>query len=326
MAPDLQAPVRIGEVLVGKYRVERVLGVGGMGVVVEAMHLDLDRRVALKFMLGQVAADHDAVARFMREGKAAARLRSEHVAQILDVGRLDSGALYMVMEFLDGRDLSALIKDEGPQPVERAVSFVVQASAAVAEAHAVGIVHRDLKPANLFLSTRPDGTPLVKVIDFGISKLVDGSEHARQDSNLTATGAFVGSPAYMSPEQMRNSKLVDARSDIWALGIILYELLSANAPFDADSLPGLVAAIAMAPAVDVRKHRPDLPPGLAAAVMRCLHKDPAERFQSIGELVRGLEPFAAAEDGGLIASIMRLQRTASMGGGVEPSRGRSLGA
>lgn len=305
-------PVSAGQVLAGKYRVERVLGVGGMGVVVEALHLDLERRVALKFMLGEAASNGEAVARFMREGRAAARLRSEHVAQVLDVGRLETGEPYMVMEYLDGLDLSALIKAEGPQAPDRAVSLVLQACEAVSEAHAVGIVHRDLKPSNLFLANRPDGTPLVKVLDFGISKVARVSGSNQQEASMTSTSAMLGSPAYMSPEQVRSAKNVDARTDIWALGIILYELLTAQAPFDADSLPGLIAAIISDPPVAVDRRRAALPPGLSAIVMRCLEKDPANRFDSVAALARALEPFAFADDAALVARIIRLQKSAGL--------------
>lgn len=308
-----QSPVKIGEVLAEKYRVERVLGVGGMGVVVEATHLDLQKRVALKFMLkGTGDPGGEAVARFMREGRAAAGLHSEHVARVLDVGRLDTGEPYMVMEFLEGRDLSDLIRGDGPQPVDRAVSYVLQACEAIAEAHARGIVHRDLKPSNLFLTQRADGVALVKVLDFGISKVARAQGDHAAEASMTNTRAILGSPSYMSPEQVRSSKNVDARTDIWALGIILYELLSAKPPFDADSLPGLIAAIISDRPVPVSSRRSDLPPGLATAIMRCLDKDPDKRFESVAAFARALEPFAEPEDVALVTRIVRMQKTAGL--------------
>jgi eukaryotic-like serine/threonine-protein kinase len=237
--------VQVGDVLAEKYRIERILGVGGMGVVVQATHLDLEQRVAIKWMLSQVSSHGESVGRFLREGKAAARLTSEHVARVMDVGRLDGGEPYMVMEYLQGQDLSNVIKTEGPRQPELAVDYVLQACEAIAEAHAQGIVHRDIKPSNLFLTRRADGTPLVKVLDFGISKLSSkpGEEAV---ASMTSTTALLGSPAYMSPEQMRSAKNVDTRCDIWALGMVLYELLAAAPPFEAETLAGLIAAITSA--------------------------------------------------------------------------------
>ena len=209
--------VEQGDVLAGKYRVDRVLGVGGMGVVVAATHLQLEERVALKFMLPEAYGDPDLAARFTREARAAVKLKSEHVARVLDVGTLDTGAPYIVMEYLDGTDLADELHKKGPLPVHEAAEYVLQACDALAEAHALGIVHRDLKPANLFLTRRGDGSPLVKLLDFGISKT-----SAFNDAGvaMTKTAAMMGSALYMSPEQMTSPKDVDARADVWALGTI----------------------------------------------------------------------------------------------------------
>src|SRR4051812_480796 len=213
--------VYAGQILGGKYRVDRVLGAGGMGMVVAATHLQLDERIAIKFLLPEALRNPEAVARFGREAKAAVKIRGEHVARVIDVGSFENGAPYMVMEHLDGRDLSSFIHERGAMPMSDAVDAVLQACEALAEAHALGIVHRDLKPANLFLTRRPDGTPSIKVLDFGISKLTaPGADHS-----MTKTSAVMGSPLYMSPEQMTASRGVDARTDIWALGVVLYELL-----------------------------------------------------------------------------------------------------
>src|SRR3954470_13666053 len=214
-----EAPVQEGEILAGKYRVERVLGVGGMGVVVAATHLQLDERVAIKFLVPDALSSDEAVARFAREARAAVKIKSEHVARVIDVGTLDNGAPYMVMEYLEGGDLSRVLQAQGPLPVEDAVEYVLQACEAIAHAHVLGIVHRDLKPANLFLTKRNDGSQSVKVLDFGISKVLSGNSGASSsDAAMTRTRAVMGSPLYMSPEQMTSTRDVDGRTDIWALG------------------------------------------------------------------------------------------------------------
>jgi serine/threonine-protein kinase len=286
-------PVQEGQVLAGKYRIERILGVGGMGVVVSALHLQLDERVALKFLLPEALTNPEAVARFAREARAAVKIKSVHVARVSDVGTLETGAPYMVMEFLQGQDLSAVIRDRGALPYADAVDLVLQACEALSEAHALGIVHRDLKPANLFLITAADGSPCIKVLDFGISKIIsaDSSGH---DYGMTKTHAIIGSPLYMSPEQMQSSRDVDGRSDIWAVGIILFELLAARPPFLADTMPQLCAAILQGAAPSPRQYRPDLPPGLEAAILRCLEKDRTLRFANVGELAAALAPFGTS--------------------------------
>ncbi|HEY3664483.1 MAG TPA: serine/threonine-protein kinase, partial [Polyangiaceae bacterium] len=212
--------VREGDVLAGKFRIERVLGQGAMGVVVAATHIQLDERVALKFLLPEALANADAVARFAREARAAVKIKSEHVVRVSDVGTLESGSPYMVMEYLQGQDLSEWMTNHGTLNVSDAVEFLLQACEALAEAHALGIVHRDLKPANLFVTARRDGTPCIKVLDFGISKFTAPGSNL----NMTKTSTIMGSPLYMSPEQLSSTRTVDARTDIWALGVILFEL------------------------------------------------------------------------------------------------------
>jgi serine/threonine protein kinase len=206
--------VKPGEILAGKYQVERVLGVGGMGVVVAAHHIQLDEKVALKFLLPDALKNTEALARFEREARAAVKIKSEHIARVIDVGKLDSGSPYMVMEYLEGGDLSGMLSKTGKLPVEQAVDFVLQASEAIAEAHALGIVHRDLKPANLFCIRRRDGQLAIKVLDFGISK-VTKTGSMPDSMSMTKTTAVIGSPVYMSPEQMQSSKGVDLRTDVW---------------------------------------------------------------------------------------------------------------
>jgi serine/threonine-protein kinase len=284
------AGVSAGEILAGKYRVDRVLGVGGMGVVVAAHHLQLDDKVAIKFLLPQAMSNSDAVARFDREARAAVRIRSEHVARVIDVGNLENGAPYMVMEYLEGRDLSQWLSQNGRLPVQQAVDFLLQACEAIAEAHAMGIVHRDLKPANLYCIRRPDGALSIKVLDFGISKLTDPTGGGM---GMTKTQAIMGSPYYMSPEQMESSKAVDPRADIWALGVILYELITGRVPFQGEAITELVLHIVTAqPPPIAAQLRPDVPVALEQVILRCLEKDRSRRFNDVAELARALIPFS----------------------------------
>jgi serine/threonine-protein kinase len=283
------ASVKPGDLLASKYRVERILGQGSMGVVVAARHEQLGFAVALKFML-PVAFHHEgAEERFLREARAAGRLRSEHVARVMDFGTLDDGAPYIVMEFLEGNDLQQVLEDRGRLPASEAVEYVLQACKGMEEAHAQGIVHRDLKPQNLFLTRRPDGTPLVKVLDFGISKLIGGDA---QSLSMTSSAALLGSPLYMAPEQIRSSKSVDARADVYSLGVILYQLLTGTFPIVAESLGDLFEQVFTKTIPPVLSHAPDVPAELDAVVMRCLGRTPETRFTGAGELAAALLPFA----------------------------------
>ncbi|MFT3765795.1 MAG: protein kinase [Minicystis sp.] len=278
-------PVRPGDVLAGKYRVDRILGKGNMGVVVAATHVELGQRVALKFMLGQ--PDPEGRERFLREARAVVRLKSHHVARVLDVGTLEDGAPYIVMEFLEGRDLAAILTAGGPLPVDRAVEYVLHACEAVGEAHAAGIVHRDLKPANLFLTHDVSGAPCVKVLDFGISKLSGGVE-------LTQDAQALGSPLYMSPEQMNSSRDVDARADVWALGVTLYQLVAGKTPFHADTVQALCARVLFGAPTPLAELLRAPPPGLEAAILRCIQRDVDRRCRNVAELAASLAPFAPA--------------------------------
>jgi serine/threonine-protein kinase len=276
-----------GQIVAGKYEVERVLGQGGMGTVISAVHVHLRERVAIKVLSREAAVQTEATSRFMREARAAARIKSEHVAKVSDVGTLTDGTPYIVMEYLEGFDLADTLAQRGPLPVDEAIELVLQACEALAEAHSLGIVHRDLKPANLFLTHRADGTPSIKVLDFGISKVTHpGTSQA--EAALTHTTTIMGSPLYMSPEQIRATRGVDLRTDIWSLGVILYELLTGEAPFLGQTLPDISVKIAVEPPPPLRTKRPELSGLLEAVVLKCLEKDRENRFRTLGEFALAL--------------------------------------
>jgi eukaryotic-like serine/threonine-protein kinase len=283
-------PVAVGEVIAGKYRVERVIGSGGMGMVVAAWHVQLDQLVAVKLLHSETAGSGDATERFRREARAAARIRCEHVARVIDIGIWTGGIPYIVMEYLDGNDLAAELAARGPLPAEECVDYVMQAIEALAEAHAVGIVHRDLKPGNLFLAQRPDGGRLLKVLDFGISK----HAAAAGEAALTRTSSLIGSPLYMSPEQMRSARTVDARADIWSLGAIMFELLSGRTPFGGETVIEACTAILNDELPSLSALRPDVSPHLEAVIVRCLQKDRNDRYPSIGDLATDLANYSPA--------------------------------
>ncbi len=307
---QLAAGVRAGDVLAGKYRVERVLGVGGMGVVVAAHHMQLDEKVAIKFLLPEMLGHAEAVGRFAREARAAVKIKSEHVARVLDVGTLETGAPYMVMEFLNGGDLCAWLDQRGPLPIEQGVEFVLQASVAVAEAHSLGIVHRDLKPANLFCVRGADGKLIIKVLDFGISKMTNMGTSA--PGSFTSTSAMMGSPYYMSPEQMRSPKDVDARTDIWALGVVLYELLTKSVPFQGDTQAEVCVKIVTEPPPPVRDFRPDIPEGLQAVILKCLAKDRKQRYLNIAEMAVALLPFGPRQSKAIVEKVVGIIQAAGL--------------
>jgi serine/threonine protein kinase len=298
---------RPGETVAGKYVVERLLGEGGMGLVVLAMHTQLEQKVAIKFLKTEALQSGEAVARFVREARAAARIQSEHVVRVFDVATLETGEPYLVMEYLEGRDLDSEIRVRGPLPIDEAVTFVLEACDALAQAHKAGIIHRDLKPANLFLALQPDESVTVKILDFGISKLTPKPGGADAVS-MTRTSAVMGSPLYMAPEQMRSTRQVDVRADVWSLGIVLYEALTGAPPFVADSLTEVCAMILTEnpPAMSIR--RPNLPPQLEAVVARCLEKLPEGRFADVADLAAALGPFAPPHARMLVDRVARVLR------------------
>ncbi len=289
-----------------KYRIEREIGRGGFGVVVRAIHLTLDQRVAIKVLTeseGSTEAEWaEDAERFRREAKATAALRSDHVVRVLDVDVLESGYPYIVMEYLDGKTLHDLTYTS-PVPIafEDAVDYTIQALAALADAHAVGIVHRDLKPANVFLSKGIGGAPLVKVLDFGVSKMLGAASE-----RLTRTGAVVGTVAYMAPEQMLDAKRVDGRADLWSLAMVLYEALARSHPFGPSaSGPKIVTSILTEPIPPLRTFRPDVPPLLEAVVMRLLDKKADQRFATAIEAAAALAPFAPLRSRPVLEEIRR---------------------
>jgi hypothetical protein len=276
-----------GDVVADKYRVERMLGSGGMGYVVCARHLTLDQLVAIKFLSKGEIGDAEALARFRREGKAAVRLKNDHVAKVYDVG--DHGdEPFIVMEYLDGADLSTVLKERGQVGIGEVCEYILQACEALAEAHAIGIVHRDVKPANLFLTRTASGAPLVKVLDFGVSKTLAAAE---AQGDVTRTASMLGSPKYMSPEQMNDPRSVDARTDIWSLGVVLYRLVGGKAPFEGETIGRLCTMVLHEAPAALRTLRPDVPPTFEAVVAKCLAKDRARRFQNVAELAASLVPF-----------------------------------
>ncbi len=308
----------VGEVVAEKYRVEQVLGIGGMGVVVAARHLQLGELVALKFLLPRVSRDPEVVARFLREAKATFRIKSEHIARVTDVSTLPNGVPYIFMEHLIGCDLAQQLKDSGPLAISDAVDFVLQGCVAIAEAHALGIVHRDLKPSNLFLTSRSDGTPLIKVLDFGISKAPEAE--GVHNPSLTDTQAVFGSPTYMSPEQIRSAKNVDFRTDIWSLGVVLHELITGQTPFKAETVAGLLAAIVADVPRKMSELRPDAPPGLDEVVLGCLQKDVTQRFQTLSDLALALRPLGSEASQISVDRVVRLSMSGASGSGRLPAR------
>jgi len=280
---------QVGDLIAGKYRLEKVAGEGGMGLVYAAEHLVLKQRVAVKVLLPDAAQSEAVVERFAREAQAAARIQSEHVARVMDAGSTAKGAPFLVMEYLEGCDLEELLHLQGPLPVTEVVDYLLQALEALAHAHAVGLVHRDLKPANLFLACRPDGGNVIKILDFGISKAVKAT---REEKVLTGQ-AVLGSPMYMSPEQLRNAKELDARADLWSLGVVAYELLTGKPPFDGDGVGEIFAAVLEKTAEPACAVNPKVPLELSQIIARCLERRPEDRWSDAAELSRALSPFGS---------------------------------
>jgi serine/threonine-protein kinase len=308
-APELLPGVIIGN----KYRVDGFLGEGGMGVVLSATHLELDSAVAIKVVREELAEDEHAVENLLFEARAAARMRGAHIVRVLDVGRLDTGAPYVVMEQLRGWDLGAELVANGALSASLAASYLLQACEGLAEAHALGIIHRDLKPANLFVAETHEG-PVLKVLDFGISKNVGAAVRSGPRSTLTKSGLAVGSPYYMSPEQMRALPNLDARADIWSLGAILFELLTGRCPFEGEKPAEICAKVLTTPTPSLFDSCPGGPEELDVVIHCCLQKDPNARYQTVTELADALRHFMATQ----AASATKLEESE-----VAPVRRRS---
>jgi serine/threonine protein kinase len=308
------AVINAGDVIAGKYRVERVLGEGGMGFVVAATHLTLETPVAIKFIRDGVLGTREASVRFLREAKAAVQLKNQHVAQVYDVGTLDSGEPFMVMEYLEGCDLSDLFKQRGALPPAEACEYVVQACDALGEAHALGIVHRDVKLGNLFLTRGAAGVPIVKVLDFGLSK---ASPFGGGETGVTMSAAVLGSPRFMSPEQLQDPRTVDGRTDIWSLGIILYTLLAGRPAFDAETVGKLFAKVMGENPRPLEEIVPRIDPGLVAVVNACLQKSPEARISNVADLASALSPYCmnpgrAQATAGRLAAVLAASRDANV--------------
>jgi len=279
---------RVGEVVGEKYRLVRLLGEGGMGSVYEARHDVIGRRFAVKFLHAELASHPEILLRFRREAQAAGSLENENIAAVTDFGSSPDGAPYIVMEFLEGEDLAKTLARNGPLPVARAAHILIQVCRGLFAAHGRGIVHRDLKPENLLLQQRGDGGDLVKILDFGIAKL-KSTEHRPEAA--TRTGITLGTPYYMPPEQARGQKELDERADIYALGVILFELLSGQKPHNGENYNAILYSILMGAAPRIEQFRPDLPPELAAVVHRAMAGEANQRYQSVSELSQALAPF-----------------------------------
>ena len=299
---------KVGDVIAGKYRLEKVAGEGGMGVVYAAQHLVLKQRVAVKVLLPDAVTSEHVVERFAREAQAAARIESEHVARVMDAGATATGAPFLVMEYLEGCDLEELLSIEGPLPMADVVDYLLQALEALAHAHAVGLVHRDIKPANLFLACRADGGNVIKMLDFGISKTME----SRPEDRVLTGQAVLGSPVYMSPEQLRNAKDIDARADLWSLGVVAYELLVGKPPFDGDGVGEIFAAILEKDPEPLHTRNWRLPPELSAVIAKCVQRKPEDRWSDAATLARALKPFGSGVYNPLIERAEQVLARATM--------------
>ncbi|MBW2528054.1 MAG: serine/threonine protein kinase [Deltaproteobacteria bacterium] len=299
-----------------RYRIERLIGAGGMGAVYAAQQLSDGRPVAVKVMLATEARNPDATGRFLREARAARAIDSEHVVTVEATGRCSNGLPYMVMELLAGQGLDRLIREQAPLPIPTAVEYLLQACEGVAHAHAAGVIHRDLKPSNLYAARGDDGPVTIKVLDFGIAKALPQLDPDGGASSLTRSATLLGSPKYMSPEQLRCSKRVDARADVWSLGVILYRMLTGRLPFEAKGVGAQLAAVLSDEPKPLREHRADAPAGLEEVIVCCLQKQVGSRYQDVGQLAEALAPFVPA---GGAERVTRVRATLDAANASSPS-------
>jgi serine/threonine protein kinase len=283
--PEPATDALVGKIIAGRYQLLRRIGKGGMGLVYEADHLGIGKRVAVKLLLDKYTDDEEVVARFQREARTASAIGDDHIVEVFDAGVTEDGRSYLVMELLLGHSLAEIAEATGPMPAVRAVPIVRQVLRGLDAAHAKGIVHRDMKPENVFVVQKPDRPDYAKIMDFGISKFMQLSE---SKVRLTATGAVIGTPVYMAPEQALGVGEIDARVDLYAVGVMLYELLAGRPPFQAPTYIALVTQHLHTPPPPLALARPDLPPRLIAAVHRALEKEPKDRFTSAAEMAAAL--------------------------------------
>ena len=303
-----------GDVIDGKYRIVRLIGEGGMGAVYEAENMRIHRKVAIKVLHAGVAQTGEAVSRFEREAQAAGRIGSEHIVEVLDLGNLPSGDRYMVMEFMDGDSLSGRISARGRLTPGEIYPILHQLLEALAAAHGAGIIHRDLKPDNVYLlKSRGGKSDFVKLLDFGISKFNQLSGDS--GFSMTRTGAVMGTPYYMAPEQAKGSRELDHRVDLYAVGVILYECVTGEVPFNADTFNELLFKIVLEQARPVQQSVPNLDPSFAAIVNKSMAREPAQRFQSAREFQHALEQWAAGA-GPQFAAALNASAQAAHGGGA----------
>jgi eukaryotic-like serine/threonine-protein kinase len=282
-----QPTLALGELVAERYRMGPVIGAGGMGIIYKAQHIELGTSVAFKVIRPDIARNSSAWRRFSREARALGALHNRHVVRVHDAGTLASGLRYLVMELLDGTDLRRVLQREGALQIPRSVDYVGQVCSALGDAHRLNIIHRDVKPENLFLARYRGGEPMIKLLDFGVALFLDDA------GQLTIPGRNVGSPHYLSPEQMHNPSGVDQRSDIWAIGLLMFELLSGRSPFYGLNAAQISLKISKGPMPAVAEAVPHLPAALAVIIQRCLALDPARRPQSTDELMAALEPFSS---------------------------------
>ncbi len=302
-SPHELAKYAPGSILLDRYKSVRIVGVGGMGVVVHAVHLIEGTEVAIKFLLPRLASSDEAAARFVREARAATRIPSEHITRVLETGTSPELGPFIVMELLEGEDLAKHVRREPRIAVPVAIDLLVQAADAIAHAHAVGVIHRDVKPANLFLAKDAEGRSSVKVLDFGISKVLEEAP-----LEITKTSTRLGSGLYMSPEQMRSAKNVDHRTDVYGLGITLYEILTGTQPFVADSYADLCIKVSSEEPDPLRRHRADVPAELEAAIARAYARAPADRYESVPAFAAALAAWATPETRARIDALVALGR------------------